>query len=88
MTIPTSALLPQDMVDMLDQSTGEVLRMHATDARHAMNVEPDRYVLAAAYAGAPEPEPEPEPIITQEEADKAEHWSERQSRKSRKGDDE
>lgn len=58
MTIPASALLPQDMVDVLDTETGEVARMHASDARHAMSVEPDRYVLAAAYAGEPEPEPD------------------------------
>ncbi len=45
--IPGAALLPQDMVDVLDKQTGEVMRMHAVDAKHAISIEPDRYEFAA-----------------------------------------
>jgi hypothetical protein len=54
MHIPPHKLLPQDMVDVVDHGPPDnphdppqVLRMHVTDARHAMQVEPNRYSLTA-----------------------------------------
>ena len=52
-------ILPQDMVDILDKKTGGVARWHVSDARHAMDVEPDRYVVAGMAA---QPVPEAEEI--------------------------
>lgn len=50
--IPPHKLLPQDLVDLFDLGPKDdrhpepvSLRMHAVDAKHAMDVEPERYVL-------------------------------------------
>lgn len=64
--IPPHLMLPQDMVLIKDLGPEEdgkrtqepqVMTMHASDARHAMTVEPERYVL---YDPQTQPEPEPE----------------------------
>ena len=61
MHIPPEHLLPQDMIDIHDhgQSPPKVLRMHVSDAKHAMSVEPERYRLPG-HVPAPVAEPEPE----------------------------
>lgn len=38
-------LLPQDKVMVRDKETGDVSIWHATDAKHALTVEPTRYEL-------------------------------------------
>lgn len=50
--IPPHRLLPQDMVDIYDLGPSDEpheksvkVRMHASDARHAMGTEPKRWVL-------------------------------------------
>ena len=50
--IPPELLLAQDMVVIFDHGPADEpndppveLRMHATDAKHAMDVEPERYTL-------------------------------------------
>ncbi len=71
--IPPEKLLPQDMVEIFDRGPKDephdppqALRMHATDAKHAMDVEPDRYSLDPER---PEPkaelmpEPLPKPVV-------------------------
>jgi hypothetical protein len=64
--IPEHHLLPQDMVDVYDLGDGTAtvvkkLRMHASDARHAMAVNPDRYKLFAPQS-KPAPEPPSDPV--------------------------
>lgn len=71
--IPPEKLLPQDMVNIFDHGPADEpidppteLRMHATDAKHAMSVEPERYMLEPREAVAPKLEPidpiEDEPV--------------------------
>jgi len=50
--IPPHKLMAQDLVDIFDLGPEDdrhpepvVLRMHAVDAKHAMAVEPERYML-------------------------------------------
>lgn len=52
MHIPPDKMLPQDLVDVFDHGPDDkpfevpaVIRMHSTDAKHAMSVEPKRYAL-------------------------------------------
>lgn len=58
--IPPDKLLPQDLVDIYDRGPADgphpapvVIRMHASDARHAMDVEPERYTLNLAAEQEP-----------------------------------
>jgi hypothetical protein len=66
MHISPEHILPQDMVDILDKDENVVLRMHVSDAKHAMNVEPKRYVVANEAAAA-KPVTEPEVEIVEDE---------------------
>ena len=52
MNIPSRLLLPQDMVRVRDTETGAESLWHATDAKHAMEVEPARYELVDPEADA------------------------------------
>lgn len=67
MHIPPELILPQDMVDVTDlgeppgDSEPVVMRMHVSDAKHAMDVEPERYVLVWL-------QPKPEAEIESEKA--------------------
>jgi hypothetical protein len=45
MHIPPSALLAQDKVHLLDNETGQVTEVHATDAKQAITNDPERYSL-------------------------------------------
>lgn len=49
--IPLHLVLPQDLVDMFDKVAKKVVRMHVSDARHAMQVSPKQW----AVVGAEEP---------------------------------
>lgn len=64
--IPQDRLLPQDLVNIYDHGPADaphdpphdppvLMRMHASDARHAMDVEPQRYRLDEAPAALPAP---------------------------------
>jgi hypothetical protein len=58
MHIPPEKLLPQDLIDIFDHGPEKhphpapvKIRMHATDAKHAMSVEPGRWKM---HGGKPE----------------------------------
>lgn len=60
--IPGRLLKPGDFVDLLDKgpvdepfAEPQRLTMHSTDAKHALAVEPDRYVLADDEVSEDEP---------------------------------
>lgn len=75
MHIPPHKLLPQDLVDMLDHGPADALneppvklRMNAQDARHAMQVEPERYTLTPDEAPVvAEPETASEPAEVEDD---------------------
>lgn len=62
--IPHDKVLPQDMVEIYDHGDPDErkkgdrpvkLRMHVSDARHAMDKEPERYLLEPRAEKKPEP---------------------------------
>ena len=64
MHIPPHRLLPQDMVEVFDHGpaidrhlASVKVYMHASDAKHAMSIEPDRWSLDPVKVDA-DPEPE------------------------------